>query len=117
MTDSQREQFELDMLKNIEEAQNEEAELIAGQPDVIPEVIEIPEEKPAIDFDKIFERIKNPENNKRGENARILKCALNTQDYLGWLKGMELQSKLDSDHFGTGFYQGLYQKFVTENTP
>ena len=97
-----------------------ELDNIAGQPEPILYEVDNPEDeppfqdKPKLDLGAIF---KPESNDKVKETARILKCALDTQDYLGWLKGKTLEAKLESKFFEVGFYQGLYEKFVLENTP
>lgn len=118
-------------------AAKEEAELIAGQPD--PEIRTTQEqanldeqkyqeewgkhrsrvhENLELDFGKIFDPKNMPRISEETKKmAKTLECILETEEYLGWLKGKTIEAKLNNDFIHTGYYQGLSSKFVMENTP
>ena len=60
-----------------------------------------------------------PERVSRRTKAQmhIIECAMDTQDYLGYLKCASALAKLNDNPVLGKFYQDRYDKFIKENTP
>lgn len=54
---------------------------------------------------------------KSEKEIQILECTLQTDEYLGYLRGAEILAKLDGKMLHAGFYKAKYDKFVKDNTP
>jgi len=49
--------------------------------------------------------------------ANMLECALDTEEYLAYLKAMKIRAVFSENSILVGFFRGRYDKFVSDNTP
>ncbi len=140
LNEQDRIKFEKMILKNM--GYKDEAEKVAGQPDVIPDFI--PLEEPTLEekqakmdesFARIFEpamvkpcnQIEKPSHyNFFGEDSMpLIEKILGTEGYLGFLKGNALKyriragkkGKTEDDIKKAIYYEELYNDFIRENSP
>ena len=95
----------------------DEAEKIAGQPDVISE--DLPKDLPTMNPDEALSRMAKKKENYIDMMNRMLKAGLSNDQYIGWLLGCSIEFEYQSfvSDCGENPYKKFYEQYKKENSP